>query len=264
LIAAGFPVRVFARDQQKSAHWGDKVERVLGDLGEPATLTRLFDGAGKLFCLSFIDQPPELDRGIIEGAARAGIRQIVKLSTIGAAAPGEVAVAKRHREREQWIEASGIPWTFVRPGFFMSNALRWAPLVKTQGKVFTPSAEGATTPISPHDIAEVARMALTGSGQAGKTYELTGGEVLTARQQTAVLASVLGKPLECIELPMESVLKNQRKSGMPEWLLESMAALWTSVRAGKGGFQNETFRQVTGHAPQTFETWCQENRAAFE
>jgi (4-alkanoyl-5-oxo-2,5-dihydrofuran-3-yl)methyl phosphate reductase len=265
LIAEGHPVRVFARDERRTLQWGTKIERVAGDLTQPETLSRLLDGATGLFCLSFIDAPPALDQAILAQAVRSRVGQIVKLSTIGASdfGSGQVGIGKLHRERERWIEASGLPWTFLRPGFFMSNALRWKDGVKAH-KVYAPAADGKTLPISPRDIAEVAKIALTTPGQTGRIYELTGNQALSAREQVAILAKVLDRPIEFQETPIDGMLENMRRAGQPEELLASLRVLWASVRDGRAAFETPTFQQVAGHPPQTFEAWCRENRAAFD
>lgn len=43
------------------------------------------------------------------------------LSSIGATA--SLPLGRYHCECEEWIEQSGLAWTFLRPGFFIANAL---------------------------------------------------------------------------------------------------------------------------------------------
>ena len=62
----------------------------------------------------------------------------------------------------------------------MSNALQWIGTIKSQGKVFSPTGDGQTAPISPYDIAAVAAVALTAPGHEFQIYELTGSELLSA------------------------------------------------------------------------------------
>lgn len=55
---------------------------------------------------------------LFEKAKQAGVRQIVFLSPIGVDKNKKIP----HYAVEQAILPSGIPYTFVRPGFFMQNA----------------------------------------------------------------------------------------------------------------------------------------------
>ena len=38
-----------------------------------------------------------------------------------------------HHEREELTRAGGIPWTFLRPCGFMSNAFDWLPTLREAG-----------------------------------------------------------------------------------------------------------------------------------
>jgi putative NAD(P)-binding protein len=59
---------------------------------------------------------------VAEQAARAGVQHLVKLSTLQAGRP-RVQLDQWHHAKEEVIQSSGLAWTFIRPGQFMSNAL---------------------------------------------------------------------------------------------------------------------------------------------
>src|SRR5258708_18022537 len=99
-----------------------------------------------------------------------------------------------HREVELLIEESGISWTVLRPGGFMSNALRfWADTIKSLATVFNPTGDGKSAPISPYDIAAVAALGLSTNGHERKNHEPTGSALFSAHQQRTTLRQVLGK-----------------------------------------------------------------------
>jgi uncharacterized protein YbjT (DUF2867 family) len=262
LCDAGQPVRVVTRDERKVAYLDGRAELVVGDLRDSRHVTRALEGAERLFWLSIIDvERPLDDRAFLDEAQRAGVRHIVKLSTIGATS--SIPLGRYHREREEWIRQSGFAWTFLRPGLFMSNTLRWAMTIKTEGRVLTPIPEGQAAPIAPRDIAEIATLALVAHGHEGKVYELTGAELLSASEQVEIIARTIGKPVACVETPIESTSDHLRRAGQPEWMIESLVEMWNDVRSGKGRWRTATFAELTGHAPQSFEQWCREHRSAF-
>ncbi|MGA7127139.1 MAG: hypothetical protein WBZ19_12575, partial [Chthoniobacterales bacterium] len=157
----------------------------------------------------------------------------------------------------------GLPWTFLRPGGFMSNTFQWAGTIKSQAKVFNPMGDGKTAPISPYDIAAVAAVALTSSGHEGNAYDLTGPAVLSTPDQVQILSKIIGKPIECVDIPVEVASERAIASGVPEVLVESLAQLWRQVRAQSAAFQTKEVERLTGRPGQTFETWGREHRAAF-
>jgi uncharacterized protein YbjT (DUF2867 family) len=106
----------------------------------------------------------------------------VFLSTIIADEPGS-EIGKLHRDKEDAIRAAGLDSTFLRPGGFMSNSLRWAGTIKAEGVVYNPTGTGKAPILAPEDIAAVASRALTAQELSGQIFELTGAEMLSVPEQ---------------------------------------------------------------------------------
>ena len=263
LVAKGEAVRVISRDEKKVSHLDPSVERVIGDRHDPSIVRKAAQGADKVFMLAVLfDKNHEADRLLIEEAKQAGAGQIVMISSNAVHLEGNL-IGRLHREKEELIEQSGVPWTLLHPGGFMSNSLQWADVIKSQSKVFNPMGKGKTAPISPYDIAAVAAVALTSAGHVGKAYGLTGGESLGTPEQVEILSKVVGKPIECVDIPVEVAAERAIASGLPEALVKSLAQLWEQVRKEAYTFHTNEVERLTGQRPQTFETWCREHRSAF-
>jgi (4-alkanoyl-5-oxo-2,5-dihydrofuran-3-yl)methyl phosphate reductase len=265
LLAKGAALRVITRDEPKVSHLDPAVERVIGDRSNETIARQALQGVERLFLLPvLVDPEHKADRLLIDEAKRAGVQQIVMISSAVIRSDGENQIARMHREIEVLIEESGIPWTILRPGGFMSNAvLWWAETIKSLGKVFNPSGDGRAAPISPHDIAAVAAVVLTTAGHEGKTYHLTGSELLTTHDQVRLLSKAIGKPIECVDIPVEVAAGRMRSAGVPEALIEALSRLWIRLRNGEAPFQTDEVERLTGSPGQTFETWCHEHRSAF-
>ncbi|MBV8226316.1 MAG: NAD(P)H-binding protein [Verrucomicrobia bacterium] len=264
LVAKDESVRVISRDEKKVSHLDPGVQRVIGDRHDPSIVRKAVQGTDKVFMLAVLfDKNHEADRLLIEEAKQAGARQIVMISSGTVRMEGN-AIGRLHREKEEMVEDSGIPWTLLRPGGFMSNAIVWwAESIKSQSKVFNPAGNGKTAPISPYDIAAVAAAALTSSGHDGKAYDLTGAELLSAPEQVEILSKVIGKPIECVDIPPEVAAERMIAAGLPDALVKSLAELWEQVRKEAYTFHTNEVERLTGRPAQTFETWCREHRSAF-
>ncbi|HEX4454986.1 MAG TPA: NAD(P)H-binding protein [Kofleriaceae bacterium] len=255
LRAAGQSVRVLARDPARTTKLlGPDV--VVADATSPDALA----GATKAF---FLDHAgPELGANaaaFARTANTAGVAHVVAISSGTIAMQPPTVIGGWHAELERAIEASGIAWTFLRPGNFASNALRWAPAIRASGKVFAAKPDGASAPIDPHDIAAVACAALVGRGHEGKTYSIMGPAAMTARAQVAAIAAELGRPLEVIEVPIDQARAGMMKSGMPESIANSIVEL-----LGRSDPQlTTTVKDVTGTEPRTFAQWVHAHRDAF-
>lgn len=262
LIESGQSVRVLVRDPRKVAHLESRVERAVGDLDKPETLVPAVAGVEGLFLVTYEAQQ---DINVIEAARRAGVQHVVKLSTLEAT-EHRIQVGKWHYEREELIRASGLDWTFLRPGMFMSNSIEWwADSIKGQGRVFFPGGKnGKVAPIAPRDVARVAALALTQPGHSGQAYELTGTELFTIGEMVKVISQVLGKPIQYVDIPPIAAKLFMLKSGMDKTLVNALMEMLASLHRNEGAIVTGTVTQLTGQPLRPFESWCREHISAFQ
>ena len=140
----------------------------------------------------FIVAPPapnleELEGNAVDAARAVAVKHIVKLSVWGADL-GEFLFAKPHGAIEKRIQASGIPYTFLRPTGFMQNMLANAPTIKSQGAYYALAGVARVAEIDFRDIARVAAVTLLEEGHAGKAYELSGPEAMSHSERAEVLS----------------------------------------------------------------------------
>jgi NAD(P)H dehydrogenase (quinone) len=131
LLAAGRRVRAIVRNASKGEEWAALgCELAVAGMGDAAALTAAFSGAEAVFILppsEFDPEPgfPEAKRviaAVTAALAEARPGKVVCLSTIGADAPHENLLTQRTL-MERSLEEIGLPVTFLRPGWFMENAL---------------------------------------------------------------------------------------------------------------------------------------------
>jgi uncharacterized protein YbjT (DUF2867 family) len=262
LLESGHSLRVFVRKERKVAHLDACIERAVGDLDQPETLIPALQGVERIFLVSYETQQ---DVNVLGAAKKAGVRHIVKLSTLEAA-EHKIKVGKWHYEREELIRASGLDWTFLRPGMFMSNSLAWwADSIQGQSSVFFPGGKkGRVAPIDPRDVARVAALALTQPGHAGQAYPLTGSELFTIGEMVQVISGVLGKPIQYVDIPPLAAKLFMLKSGMDKTLVSALMEMLASLRKNEGALVTDMVQQVTGQPPRRFEDWCREHSKAFQ
>lgn len=260
LLAAGQRVRVYVRNPAKVAHLAGRVEIAVGDLDDPGALTAGLAGTSRLFLLDMAHRHVE---HAIAAAHAAGVRHIVKLSTYEAAFGDEHLIGGWHAAREALLRESGLAWTFLRPGQFMSNALMWAGMLASQGAIFSAAPDGPVAPIDPADVAAVAACALTQPGHEGRIYPLTGPAVTTPREQVATLARLLGREIRLIEITPEEEHRQLRSHGLPAEIADGLNDLTLLLRRGEGAYLTDVVKAVTGRAPHDFESWAREHLAAF-
>jgi uncharacterized protein YbjT (DUF2867 family) len=193
-------LQVFAgvRDPDKSRFDPNQVTCTKFDFEDVQTMKEALDSTG---CrVLFLVRPPQLAnvqkyfQPLIDAAIarRKTIQHIVFLSVQGADANKHIP----HAKIEQAIVASKIPYTFVRPAYFMQNFLQ-SPMfdelvVQPEHRVFLPTGHAKFTVIDVNDIGRaVAGILLSiSSGQqihVNKSYDLTNAEQLSFSEMAEIL-----------------------------------------------------------------------------
>jgi uncharacterized protein YbjT (DUF2867 family) len=263
LAADDRPVRAVTRRPGAVAFPG-AVEVVYGDCDDVPSLIAAFAGADAAFLMSAqavaSASHPTHDLHLVEAAVRAGVGRVVKLSVYSGAGGGDV-IAAWNGAAEAAVTTSGIPWTMLRPGRFMSNALAWAPMLERGDTVAVPFAQRPAAPIDPADIAAVAAVAFSEERHAGMAYQLSGPEVLTPADELRILADVLDRPLRLVEPPVDDTRAGMARAGMAPALIE--AAIARTVDSDEGAEVLPTVGQLLGRPPATFRDWATRHAATF-
>ena len=143
LLAAGQAVRMLTRDPAKTTRFGSQVQAATGDLDRPETLASAMDGVRAVYLIS---QAGQVD-GAVAAAKRAGVRHIVRQSTMEAGLDPPPGPGRWHRDAELAIERSGLAWTHLRPAMMMTNtAAWWAPGIRATRTVRFPGGTGRLRP----------------------------------------------------------------------------------------------------------------------
>lgn len=262
LAETGHTVRAFARDAARAA--GPGVDAFPGDFADPASLAKAMQGVDAVYLLTAGERLAEYDATAIDAAKAAGVGLIVKHSVAGA--PYKASQLPRwHREGEERIEASGLPYVFLRPASFASNALFWASSIKGQGAVYSALGDTALPVIDPSDIADAAVAVLTTPGHAGKAYELSGPEALTTAQQVDQIGAIVGRDLKFINVSDDAAQQAMLGMGMPPRQVDAMIGLIQLLRGfGRIEPYPNDVTALTGHPPRSFREWAQANAEAFQ
>jgi uncharacterized protein YbjT (DUF2867 family) len=223
-----------------------------------------FEGVDRLFLLTpLIPDQIGWSARVVDAAKAASVKHIVKLSVMGADWPQPTLFGKEHAEMERYIRQSGVPYTFLHPTFFMQNLLGEAT-IKTQGAFYGCAGDGKASYIDTRDIAAVATAALTKNGHEGKTYELTGPELLSNGDLATTLSSATGREIRYVNLSDEGVRDGMTSAGVPTWLIQPLIDLAVNQREGRFATISGAVDEITGRKPLTFEQFVREHIEAFK
>jgi uncharacterized protein YbjT (DUF2867 family) len=261
----GEPTRAFVRDVGKArAMLDDDVELAVGDLGDPASVAAALDGVDRVFLLT--PSHPEMvtwERTVLQAAAAAGVRLVVKMSTIGADPGSNGRFGSWQGRCEELLRASGIPSVLLQSAFHMTNVLFAVPSIREAGRIFAPLDKARIAMIDRRDLAAAAAETLTGEGHAGRTYTLTGPESITYSQVATVLTRVLGRPVAFVDVPDEAAIDAMLQAGAPDWLARGIVEVHRQVRGGMAALTTDVVRVLTGRDPYDFDAFARDVAHVF-
>lgn len=232
----------------------DGVRWQRGDLAVPESLPLV--GATALFVLTSADFMATGDlRVTLAAAADAGVQRVVLLSSQG------VGTGRHPATHEQALSKSGLEWTVLRAGGFASNAFGWAPSVRAGRTVAAPFGNVALPVLDPTDIAAVAAAVLRSAGHAGRTYELTGPEAITPREQAEAIGRALAEPVMFFELTRAQA-RAHLLAVMPEPVADSTLDILGSPTPHEQAVSPDV-ATILGRPARTFADWAAANVLAF-
>lgn len=264
LLAKKVPVRAVVRNEAKAADLkAAGAELVVGDLADPAIVRKALAGVDKaLLVLPNGKTQEAVEKQFTDLAKAVGLKHLVKMSSMEAVPHAETPIPRAHWAVEEYIRASGLPWTMVKPNFFMQNLLTSAASIKAQGRFSLPMGDGTTGMADIRDIAAVCVEVLTGQGHAGQSYEITGPEVLTFYDAADRFSEVLGRRIEYVPMPMDQ-FRERMKNVLEPWHLNAVCELFREIAEIGLDHTTDTFRKLTGRDPISLRQFIQDYRTVY-
>lgn len=263
LISRGVrPRAADRRPERVTERFGAAVDAVRFDFADPSSYGATFAGIERLFLV----RPPQLANPkhdlfpALEAAKVAGVRRVVFLSLIGI----EDVKAAPHFKIEAWLRASGLDFTFLRASFFMQNlGTTHREEIRDRDEIFIPVGAARTAFVDVRDLGEVAALALTEDGHAGKAYDLTGSEALGYDEVAAIFSRELGRTIRYRNPSATAFLVRQLRNGHPLMYAFVTTWLYGNTRKGLAERVTGTARELLGRDPIPLERYVREHRGLW-
>lgn len=262
LTDSGQRPRVLVRDLRKArSRFRDRVEVRVGDLEDQGSLQAALEGMDGLFLVNVGPRIPLRDELAARAAKAAGVKHIVKLSSMDV--EHGLAIGAWHEQGEAAIRASGVPFTFVEPSGFMSNLLAWAEAIKAESVVRASTGDGRRAFIHSDDIAAVALKALTSAGYVGQALPITGPEALSFAEVTARIGAAIHRPLTFQPISDDEARQRYAPISGSAEDTEAHVSLWRAIREGRLATVNDNVERILGRKPIDLNEWLRHHVAAF-
>ncbi|MEM7530906.1 MAG: NAD(P)H-binding protein [Chloroflexota bacterium] len=240
------------------------VTPVYFDYACPETYAAALAGVDRVFALvDPADTGDPVYEPFLARAQAAGVAHMVITTTM--------PLLRSDGQLHTWKEAetplldSGIPYTILRPCWFMQMFTDEYNLPSIQQKrtISIPIGDAQISFIDTQDIAAVAAVTLTEPGHTNKIYTLTGGEAIGLTEIAAAISEASGYTVTYQPLSME------------EWAEKMQVRLGSSIfrvysylykTALQGGFARAepTVQNLTGVPPTTFAEFAHKQGTTWQ
>jgi uncharacterized protein YbjT (DUF2867 family) len=259
LVKSGAQVKGLVRNPQKAATLHELgVSVIFGDLDQPGCLDIALQGCDRLFSIppNTINQA-EQEIELFKRAKQAGVRQIVKLSTIKANLESSCHFFQQHAIAEEYLRRSGIRFTILQSNSFMQNFLWFIHEMRQKGTLSLPMGDAKVAPVDIRDLVSVASVILLEGGHGGRMYNVTGLERLSL-QEIAAKFSMAGRLKTTYrDISPLDFQQTLHQAGVSEWYAEAVVASWLIARREQPTI-TDVVTKVAGRQPILFEAFVQD------
>ncbi|MEM7704366.1 MAG: SDR family oxidoreductase [Pseudomonadota bacterium] len=265
LSREGTAHRVLVRDPGKfTAADGAAVEVVRGAMENPDELREALRGTtGALLVMGNHPSQPTLEKQFASLAAEAGVKHLVKVSSMEAGPESVAAFPKQHFETEEHIRSLDVDWTFLQPNFFMQNLLMYAGSITGAGVFALPLGMARTAPVDTRDVGAVAAAVLSSDQWRNQALRLTGPELMHFEQVADVMSTVLGKPIKYVAQSPEAFREVLSGFVHEPWQLNGVCELFAEIANGSLDERTDTVKQVLGRDPISLARFAADHTTVF-
>ncbi|MET7616619.1 SDR family oxidoreductase [Streptomyces sp. NPDC005408] len=229
------------RNKEKAADLAARgIDLRIADYSAPETLAGAFGAGDRVLLISGseVGQRVEQHAAVIVAAKAAGVAQFAYTSVLGGP-DADFQLAAEHQATEQAILDSGLPYTFLRNGWYTENYTEHLAPALEHSAVVASAGEGRIASAARADYAAAAAAVLTGDGHQGKAYELSGDVAWSFTEYAAELSRQTGRTITYNNVPADAHLEILTGAGLPEPLAEVFvdvdAAIGRGLLAGTTG-----------------------------
>lgn len=243
--------------------FGENVDSVVLDFTKPETFKDALHNVDRVFLM----RPPHLGNPedmypFIDYMKSCKIELVSFLSLMGV----EKNPIPPHHKIEKYIEKSGIPYSHIRPGFFMQNLSGiHSKEIRENNEILVPAGKSKTSFIDAKDIGlSIAMILNKAQNHKNTAYTLTGPDSLNYYEIADILSEVTNKDIVYRNpnfIKYWSYYVNQR--GLDKNYVNVTVALYFMTRLGTAKLVTDEFEKLTGRKPRTFKTFAEENVNQF-
>lgn len=223
------------------------VKRAVLDYDRPETVTAAVQAGDVLVLVSGseLGQRVLQHSQVITAAKDAGVARIVYTSA-PKATTSDLLLAPEHKATEEFLIASGVPFTILRNNWYTENYAGELAKGRENGEIVASVGDGRVASASRADYADAAAVALMDDSLAGQTLELSGDVAWNFDELAATIATLVHRPVAFRNLTPEAHAHLLSSFGLDEATVGFVVGLDANIRDGLLGETSGDLARLTG------------------
>ncbi|HAM25712.1 MAG TPA: NAD(P)-dependent oxidoreductase [Microbacteriaceae bacterium] len=247
--AAPTEVTATSRDASKLPNFaGRGIATAALDYSKPETVTAVVKPGDVLVLVSSdaVGQRFAQHSAVITAAKEAGISRVVYTSAPHATTSALI-LAPEHKATEEFIVASGVPYTFLRNGWYTENYAGEVAKGRVSGEITASVGDGRVASASRKDYAEAAAVAALDDSLAGRTFELSGDYAWNWDELATAVSDIAGTSVTYRALTPEQHTEMLKVAGLDDGTIGFIVALDGNIRDGLLAETSGDLNRLIGH-----------------
>jgi NAD(P)H dehydrogenase (quinone) len=218
----------------------------LGDYSRPETLPSALARVDTLLLVSGSEVGRRIAQhgAVVDAAKAAGVGRILYTSILRADT-SEIGLAAEHKATEELIRASGLPYTFLRNGWYVENYTGRLAEYLSRGVIADATGDGRVAAATRADFAEAAAAAVLDDSAVNVVYEL-GGTPFTMTELAAEITAVAGTEVVHQELTPAELVAALEGAGLDEGTAQFVAGLDAAAVRGDLDTDSDDLSKLLG------------------
>lgn len=246
--------------EKAKSKYGNSFEFVELDFSRPETFEQALTGIQRIFLM----YPPGDNiqfEAFIRMAKEMGVQHIVYLSLKDV----QFMPFIHHYKNEKLIKKYGIPYTFVRAGYFMQNLNDFLfKEIKERKRIFVPAGKGKTSFVDTRDLAEIAAISLSDiKAHRNKSYVITGDEALDFYEVAEIMSQAMKMKVEYSNPTVKEFKTHMLAAGVDEAFINVVVGIHFPTKLGLAKGIKHDFEKVAGRKPVRMKQYIEDYKESW-
>jgi NAD(P)H dehydrogenase (quinone) len=183
-----------------------------------------------------------------EAARKAGVSLLAYTSLLRADT-SRLSLAPEHSQTEEAIRSSGVPYVFLRNGWYVENHTDQLDVILERGAIVGAAGSGRHASAARKDYADAAVAVLTASAPLQPIYELAGADGFTLEEFAAEVTRQTGKKIAYSDLTPGQYRDALVAAGLPGAVADLLVDFDLAAARGDLDGAPDDLRRLIGRSP---------------